>query len=422
MLLRGWMMDFPQMNIDRLLADLYQNQSRRILATLIRLLGDFELAEECMQEAFAAALKQWPAEGLPQKRTAWLIRTARNKGIDQIRRWQNARHYTQQQLAAGMEEASEAELFDESSIRDDQLRLIFTCCHPSLAPESQLALTLREMCGLTTEQVARGLLQQPATVAQRIVRAKRKIRDARIPYAVPEQHELAQRLTSVLRVIYLVFNEGYCSSSGDQLLNIDLAHEAIRLGRLMVELLPDAEVQGLLALMLLQHSRSTARQSHHGDVITLAEQDRTRWDVAAIGEGLHWLNLAMANQPVGAYSIQAAIAAAHATAPDAASTDWRRVVELYDLLYRLSPTPVVSLNRAVAIAMRDGPQAGLILLDELSASPQLASYHLLHAARADLLRRLGRTAEAISAYEKAYALTRQSAEQRFLAQRIAALK
>lgn len=411
------------MPVDRLLAELYQRQSRKILATLIRLLGDFELAEESMQEAFAAALGQWPEQGIPEKQTAWLIRIARNKGIDQIRRRQSARHYAEGQLAAEPAADDDSiQLFDEHSIKDDQLRLIFTCCHPSLAPETQLVLTLREMCGLTTEQVARGLLQQAATVAQRIVRAKRKIRDARIPYAVPENRELPQRLNSVLRVIYLMFNEGYSTSSGDQVVDSNLAQEAIRLGRLMAELLPDAEVHGLLALMLLQHSRSAARQTPAGDVITLEDQDRSRWDHASISEGLHWLDRAMRNQPVGAYSIQAAIAAAHATAADAASTDWHRVVDLYDLLYRMSPTPVIALNRAVALAMRDGPAAGLALLDQVAGAPDLQHYHLLYAARADLLRRLGRTSEALNAYERALALTQQGAEQRFLAQRIAALK
>lgn len=411
------------MPIDRLLADLYQLHSRKILATLIRLLGDFELAEESMQEAFAAALSQWPVQGVPEKQVAWLIRIARNKGIDQIRRRQSARHYAREQVDAEPEaDADSAQLFDEHSIKDDQLRLIFTCCHPSLAPDTQLVLTLREMCGLTTEQVARGLLQQAATVAQRIVRAKRKIRDARIPYAVPDGRELPQRLDSVLRVIYLMFNEGYSASCGDEVVNINLAQEAIRLGRVMAELLPDAEVHGLLALMLLQHSRSAARQTPAGEVITLENQDRSRWDHALIREGLHWLNQAMRNQPVGAYSIQAAIAAAHATATDAASTDWHRVVDLYDLLYRMSPSPVIALNRAVAIAMRDGPAAGLALLDQLAGAQALEHYHLLYAARADLLCRLGKTAEALTAYERAHALTQQGAEQRFLAKRIAALK
>ncbi|UAW99620.1 RNA polymerase sigma factor [Halopseudomonas nanhaiensis] len=411
------------MPIDTLLAALYRRQSRKILATLIRLLGDFELAEESMQEAFTAALKQWPDEGVPEKQTAWIIRIARNKGIDQIRRRQSARHYAEGQLAVEAEaEGEPGPWFDEDSIRDDQLRLIFTCCHPSLAPETQLVLTLREMCGLTTEQVARGLLQQSATVAQRIVRAKRKIRDAQIPYAVPESSELPQRLGSVLRVIYLMFNEGYSASAGDAVVNAGLAQEAIRLGRLMAELLPDAEVYGLLALMLLQDSRSAARQTPDGQVITLEDQDRSRWNQAAIVEGLHWLDLAMSNQPVGAYSIQAAIAAAHATAADAASTDWQRIVELYDLLYRMSPTPVIALNRAVAIAMRDGPAAGLALLDELAASRYLVNYHLFHVARADLLRRMGNTADAVSAYEQALALTAQWPERRFIEQRIAALK
>lgn len=407
------------MPVPNLIDNLYRTRSRRVLATLIRLLGDFELAEESMQEAFAAALQQWPAQGIPDNPTAWLISTGRHKGIDQIRRRQTASQHMQQQIELG-EIAAHA--FDDSSVDDDQLRLIFTCCHPSLAMETRLALTLREMCGLTTEQVARGLLQQPATIAQRIVRAKRKIRDAAIPYEVPEGKALAERLHSVLRVVYLVFNEGYSSSEGMAVTNISLADEAIRLGRLLSSLLPQAEVYGLLALMLLQDSRRAARQCPDGDLITLEQQDRGLWDIQKIQEGLQWLDAAMQMPQPGIYSVQAAIAAEHARAASAAETDWHEIVELYDVLIRLDPSPVIALNRAVAVAMRDGPEAGLRLLEQLTNVPELRNYYLFHAARADLLRRAGQPAAAREAYQQAISLTRQEPERRLLQRRLSSLQ
>ncbi|HDZ58102.1 MAG TPA: RNA polymerase sigma factor [Pseudomonas xinjiangensis] len=406
------------MPIASLLDDLYQTQSRRVLATLIRLLGDFDLAEESMQEAFAAALQQWPEQGVPDNPRAWLVSAGRHKGIDQIRRRQTATQHVQRQIDS---EAFFAHDLDENSIADDQLRLIFTCCHPSLATETRLAMTLREMCGLTTEQVARGLLQQPATIAQRIVRAKRKIRDAGIPYEVPERKALPSRLQSVLQVIYLVFNEGYSSSSGESVVNVNLAAEAIRLGRLMSTLLPDPEVSGLLALMLLQDSRRCARQSATGELITLEEQDRSLWDKAQIAEGLGWLNAAMQQPPAGVYCLQAAIAAVHAQAASAASTDWSQIAGLYDQLYRLNPSPVIALNRAVAIAMRDGAEVGLTLLDQLSSHQALQQYYLLHAARADLYRRSGQMADARRAYQQALELTQQEPERQFLQRRLDSL-
>lgn len=396
----------------------YQRESRRVLATLIRLLGDFELAEEAMQEAFAAALQQWPEQGVPDNPRAWLVSTGRHKGIDQIRRRQTASQHLQR---LDLDDLPTHEL-NEDSIADDQLRLIFTCCHPALAIETQLAMTLREMCGLSTEQVARALLQQPSTVAQRIVRAKRKIRDAGIPYDVPERKALPQRLSSVLKVIYLVFNEGYSSTSGEQVVNIDMAREAIRLGALMASLLPDAEVYGLLALMLLQDSRRDARQSAEGELITLEDQDRNLWHQDQIDEGLRWLDAALQRPPAGVYSLQAAIAAIHAQAGSTADTDWTQIIGLYDVLLQRNPSPVVALNRAVAVAMRDGPLAGLALLDQLADAPPLQNYHLLHAARADLLRRSGQLLAARRAYEQALQLVQLGPEQRFLQQRLKALE
>jgi RNA polymerase sigma-70 factor, ECF subfamily len=422
-------------------SQLYQQHSRQVLATLIRLLGDFDMAEEAMHEAFALAMQQWPQDGYPQNPVAWLVSTGRFKAIDQIRREKRARDYSlrwaEENLSPGSshsgddddgvlsvpELAVESEQTIESeSIADDQLRLMFTCCHPGLAVEAQLAMTLREMCGLTTEQVARGLLQQPTTVAQRIVRAKRKIRDARIPYEVPEASELPARLQTVLKVVYLMYNEAYSASSGEQVVNVDLSAEAIRLCRLLQQLLPHADVAGLLALMLLQDARKAARQTRDGQLLTLEQQDRTLWDSAQISEGLGWLDWSLRHGPVGFYTLQAAIAALHAQAPHYEQTDWQQICALYDLLLQVSPSPVIALNRAVAVAMRDGPGAGLSLLDDIAAAGNLDRYHLLHAARADFYRRLGRTAEAIDAYEQALALTTQAPEQQFLQGRLEELR
>lgn len=405
------------MSVSTELDALYQNQSRQVLATLIRLLGDFELAEEAMHEAFALALQQWPVEGIPANPTAWLVSTGRFKAIDQIRRNQTARRYAP--MLADDEEI-EPEL-DAPTIADDRLRLIFTCCHPSLAAEAQLAMTLREMCGLTTEQVARGLLQQPTTVAQRIVRAKRKIRDAAIPYEVPDADELPQRMAAVLQVIYLMYNEAYSSSQGDAIVNVDLGGEAIRLARLLHELMPLADIAGLLALMLLQDSRKAARQDSDGQLITLDEQDRARWDQSQITEGLQWLNRALTQGPAGIYTLQAAIAALHAQAARYEDTDWRQIAGLYEVLYQRSPSPVIALNRAVAVAMCEGPEAGLQMVDELASAGKLDRYHLMHAARADFYRRLGQTEAARDAYKKALALTEQAPERAFLTARLNAL-
>ncbi|MEP4545916.1 MAG: RNA polymerase sigma factor [Saccharospirillum sp.] len=405
------------MTLQQQLDTLYQNESRKVQATLIRLLGDFELAEEAMQEAFFAALHQWPEEGLPDNPTAWLIRTGQRRGIDQIRKRQTARKY---QYLADTEEAFDPEQ-DNDAISDDMLRLIFTCCHPSLTQQAQLALTLREMCGLTTEQVASALLQKPTTVAQRIVRAKSKIRASGIPYEVPERKELPKRLGSVLKVVYLMFNEGYSGSDGEQVFKIDLAEEAIRLAGQLADLLPEAEVCGLLALMLFHDARKAARQDDHGDLITLEDQDRSLWDADQIAIGRQWLNRAAAASPAGPYTLQAAIAAAHAESGDADLTDWQQIVALYEALYQQIPSPVIALNRAVAIAMRDGPATGLALLDQLESQKAIQAYYLYHAARADLHRRLGNHKEAISAYQRALALTQQGPEQRFLNRRLSQL-
>ena len=393
---------------------LYQQHSRQVLASLIRLTGDFELAEECLQEAFAAALHQWPQQSVPDNPVAWLVRTGHHKAIDQIRRRQTARYYSQQ-LAWESEGAAPAEV---DVYEDDLLRLIFTCCHPVLPPESQLALTLREMCGLTTEQVASALLQKPATVAQRIVRAKRSIREADIPYEVPEQRELPERLPPVLRVVYLMFNEGYSASGGQALMDVSLSGEAIRLAALLSRLLPQPEVFGLLALMLLHDARRSARQDAEGNLVPLDEQDRSRWDRDQIEQGRQWLLRAMAHPGPGPYTLQAAIAAAHAEPADPAATDWDDIAALYGLLYQQWPTPVVALNRAVAIAMRDSAPRGLALLDELAGEKALQGYHLYHAARADLLRRNGDTRQARIAYQQALTLARQEPERRFLQKRL----
>lgn len=397
---------------------LYHQYSRQVLATLIRLLGEFELAEEATQDAFYAAMQQWPVDGWPDNPLAWLISTGRRKGIDQIRRRQTARHF-----AAGQQhllDETEPE-FEPLAIQDDQLRLIFTCCHPALSPDAKLALALRELCGLTTEQVAAALLQQPTTLAQRIVRAKQKIKAAAIPYEVPETKELPGRLQSVLQVIYLIFNEGYSSSSGEQLLDQHLADEAIRLGRQLAQLLPEPEVHGLLALMLLQHARQHARQSPNGDLITLEQQDRTLWLKPFITEGLAWLQRALSQGPAGIYSLQAAIAAIHAQASSFADTDWRQIQGLYQLLYQHWPSPVVALNRAVATTMCDGPEAGLQELDALSSHKSIQNYHLYHAARADFYRRAGQFETARTAYQRALTLAQQEPERRFLQQQLATL-
>jgi RNA polymerase sigma-70 factor, ECF subfamily len=403
--------------VRRVVEETYRTESRRVLATLIRLLGDFDLAEEAMHEAFAAAVDQWSRDGVPANPRAWLISAGRFRGVDAIRR-QVRFDASLQELATRITEPTGADAEKDEELEDDRLRLIFTCCHPALASSTQVPLTLREVCGLTTEEIASAFLTAPPTIAQRIVRGKAKIRDERIPYQVPSPSELPERLESVLTVIYLVFNEGYSASSGDSVTRADLSAEAIRLGRLLVNLLPDPEAIGLLALMLLQESRRAARTSAEGDLIVLEDQDRRLWDREKIVEGRALVERAISSQRFGVYTIQAAIAAIHAAAPAASETDWARIVEWYELLERASPSPVVALNRAVAVAMRDGPQAGLELIDAILARGELADYHLAHAARADLCRRLGRTAEARESYERALELVRQAPERRFLERRL----
>jgi RNA polymerase sigma-70 factor (ECF subfamily) len=401
--------------------EIYRSDSRRVFATLVRLLGDFDLAEDALHNAFAAALEQWPEGGIPDNPRAWLVSVGRFKAIDALRR--RARFDAAlAELADRLDhEAGEPALADRDSLEDDRLRLIFTCCHPSLAPEAQTALTLREVCGLTTEAVARAFLVPAPTLAQRIVRAKAKIRDERIPYRVPSQEELPGRLEGVLRVIYLVFNEGYSASAGDSLTRPDLSGEAIRLGRLLVGLLPEAEAMGLLALMLLQDSRRKARTTPGGDLIPLEEQDRSLWDARRISEGTALVRRALSQGRLGPYSIQAAIAAVHAQAPSVAATDWTQIVGLYDLMLQTVSSPVVELNRAVAVAMRDGPEAGLVLVEGILDRGELSGYHLAHAVRADLCRRLGDAAEARASYERALALAEQEPERRYLAKRLADL-
>jgi RNA polymerase sigma-70 factor (ECF subfamily) len=393
----------------------YRTESRRVLATLIRLVGDFDGAEEAMHDAFAAAVEQWARDGVPQNPRAWLISTGRFKAIDSLRR--RARFDAAVAELVHLTDSAVASE-EEQEVEDDQLRLIFTCCHPALAADAQVALTLREVCGLATEEIARAFLTAAPTIAKRIVRAKAKIRDARIPYEVPTRNELPQRLETVLQVIYLVFTEGYSASSGTSLTRADVSGEAIRLGHLLFGLLPEPEVAGLLALMLLHESRRAARTSADGELVLLGDQDRTLWNREQIAEGVALVEGAMAARPWGPYAVQAAIAAVHAQASEAGATDWARIVGLYDELLGATPSPVVELNRAVAVAMRDGPAAGLALIEEILQRGDLADYHLAHSARADMLRRLGKSGEARASYERALGLAKQEPARRFLKRRI----
>lgn len=400
---------------------IYRSESRRVFATLIRLLGDFDLAEEAVQTAFAAALEQWPREGVPANPRAWLVSTGRFKAIDALRR--RARFdATVAEAMNHIETITDPSASEPPEVEDDRLRLMFTCCHPALQPDAQVALTLREVCGLTTEEIARAFLTSASTIAQRIVRAKAKIRDARIPYEVPSRAELPNRLDAVLRVIYLVFNEGYAASSGNSLTRNDLSSEAIRLARLFLELLPDPEAEGLLALMLLHEARRAARTTPDGEVILLDDQDRSLWDRQLIAEGTALVRKALFSRRFGPYTLQAAIAAVHTEAPSSEATDWDEIVGIYDLLMRVDPSPVVELNRAVAVAMRDGPEAGLKQMEALLAKGELDNYALAHSTRAELCRRLGQIEQARASLKQALALTSQAQQRRFLEKRLAELQ
>jgi RNA polymerase sigma-70 factor (ECF subfamily) len=415
------MMHNPDVSVRQTIDDIYQAESRRVFASLIRLLGDFDLAEDALHDAYIAALQQWPEQGVPNNPRAWLVSTGRFKAIDTIRRrarFDNSLATLAESFDDGTKEFDEVL---EEGIQDDRLRLIFTCCHPALSSEARVALTLREVCGLATEEIARAFLTSPSTLAQRIVRAKSKIRDAGIPYQVPERDDLAERLDTVLQVIYLVYNEGYTASAGARLTRTELSGEAIRLARLLYHLLPEPDVAGLLGLMLLQESRHDAREDANGDLVLLEDQDRSRWNRAYIEEGSALVERALAGGVVGVYTVQAAIAAIHAAAPTPEATDWAEIVAFYDLLVQAQKSPVVELNRAVAIAMRDGPQAGLSLIDEILGRGDLPSYHLAHAARAELLRRLNRFGDARVAYGRALEFVALEPERRFLERRVNAL-
>lgn len=409
----------PDEAVKALVETVYRNDSRRILATLIRLLGDFDLAEEALQEAFFVAVERWQRDGVPDNPRAWLVSTGRFKAIDGLRR--RARFAASKAHLMALLEALEEARWSVEDVQDDRLRLIFTCCHPALAADAQVPLTLREVCDLTTEEIARAFLAAPATIAQRIVRAKAKIRDARIPYQVPSLAELPERLDSVLRVIYLVFNEGYSASVGNELTREDLTREAIRLGRLLLELLPEPEVMGLLALMLLNEARRPARTSASGELIVLDEQDRSLWDAQMIAEGCALIEHALGRGEIGPYCLQAAISAVHAEAPTAGDTDWAQIVGLYDVLLQALPSPVIELNRAAALSRRDGPLAGLTLVDGILQRGELLDYHLAHSARAEFCRQLGRVEEARAAYQRALELTQQVPERRFIERRLAEL-
>jgi RNA polymerase sigma-70 factor, ECF subfamily len=398
----------------------YRSESRRVLATLIRLLGDFDLAEEALHDAFATALEQWAEKGIPENPRTWLISTGRFKAIDRLRKAERFES-VDSSILERLEATGTSEQ-DEDGVEDDRLRLIFTCCHPALSPDAQIGLTLREVCGLTTEEVAHAFLTPPPTLAQRIVRAKAKIRDARIPYEIPSRSDLPTRLDSVLHVIYLVFNEGYLASSGTSLTRADLSGEAIRLGRLLVELLPEPEAVGLLALMLLHEARRSSRTTPSGEMILLEDQDRSVWDREKIEEGVELVERALASRRFGPYTLQASIAAVHAEASSSSATDWTQIVGLYDVLLRADPSPVIELNRAAAIAMRDGPEAGLALIDTILVRGDLTDYHLAHAARGDLCRRIGRAEDAISAYNRALELATQEPERRFIRKRLEQLR